>query len=201
MGYSTTTVMKTYIKWLCLAVLAFLLVPIFTGCSKSASVDQPAKENAKLMAENELLRSNNVTLQAQAVKAAATTPTEEPPPKTEIDRAVNRALARRIAWEVTDTNLFTDYKITNHYREEAKGYTYFVYEFTAECDVASDGGSVSVDAYGREHRTYMQPEAARRLLARNPSATDQRVEVKRISLEGSMTFVKKGVKWYIEDRK
>ena len=110
-------------------------------------------------------------------------------------------LARRIAWDVTETNLFTGYKITNHYREEARGYTYFIYEFAAECDVASSGGSVSVDAFGRETHKYMQPESSRRLAARNPSATDQSVETKSISLEGTVTLVKKGIKWYIEDLK
>jgi hypothetical protein len=37
--------------------------------------------------------------------------------------------------------------------------------------------------------------------ALNPTATDKTVEVKRVSLEGSVTLVKKGIKWYIEDRK
>lgn len=142
-----------------------------------------------------------MTLQAQAANSLAPTPPEEPPPKTEMDRAVNLVLANRIAWEIPDMNLFKDYRITNHYKEERNGYTYFIYEFMADCDVAGDGGSVSVDAYGREFRKHMQPEAARRLLARNPSAKDQRVEEKRISLAGSFTFVKQGVKWYIEDRK
>lgn len=193
--------MKKRLLELCrLTVLAVLLVAIFDGCSKSAPVDQTATENAKLRAENELLRSN-VTAQAQAVKSLPTTPTEEPPPKNEIDRAVNRVLAKSISWEITDRNLFTDYRITNHYKEEARGYTYFVYEFTADCDVAADGGSVTVDSYGREHRTYLQPEAARLIVASNPSAKDKRVEEKRISLEGTVTLVKKGIKWYIEDRK
>jgi hypothetical protein len=194
-------VKKTCVKEFCSAMLAFLLIAPFAGCSKSAPIGQRATENAQLSAENELVRSSNTALKAQTVKSAPTTPTEETPPKAEIDRAVNQILAKRIDWEVTSTNLFTDYKITNHYKEEARGYTYFIYEFTADCDVAASGGSVRVDAFGREHHTYLQPEAARQMRALNPTATDKTVEVKRVSLEGSVTLVKKGIKWYIEDRK
>lgn len=191
---------KTCVKELCSAVLAFLLIVPFAGCSKSAPVGQSATKNAELRAENESLRSSNAAINAQ-VKSTPTGSTEETPPKNEIDRAVNQTLAKRIDWEVTSTNLFTDYKITNHYREEARGYTYFIYEFTAACDVAASGGSVKVDAFGRERHMYLQPEAVRQMRALNPSAKEQTVEVKKVSLEGSVTLVKKGIKWYVEDRK
>lgn len=191
----------TYVKEFCSAVLAFLLIAPFAGCSKSAPAGQPATENAELKAQNDSLRSSNATLKAQAVKAAPTDSTEETPPKSEIDRAVNQTLAKRIEWKFTRDNLFTDYKITNHYREEARGYTYFIYEFNAECDVAASGSSVYVDAFGRERHLRLQPEAVRQMRALNPSAKDQTVEVEKVSLEGSVTLVKKGIKWYIEDRK
>ena len=134
--------------------------------------------------------------------AAKSTPSvrtvDETPPKTEIDRAINLVLAKRIDWEVTTKNLFVDYKITNEYQETARGYLFFTYEFTADCEVASDAATISVDGSGREFRKYVQVEAARLLAARNPSAKNQRIETKRVPLSGSVSLVKKGIKWYVE---
>ena len=124
-------------------------------------------------------------------------PADESPPKPEIERAINRILSKRIEWEITNKNLFADYKISNQYAETGRGYTYFIYEFTAECDVAKDKAFYSGN--GRDYWMYQQPDSLRLLLARNPSTKDRSVETQRVTLDGSVTLVKKGVKWYIEE--
>lgn len=149
---------------------------IASGCRKSGT-------------ESENARAKDVA-PPPVTTVAPMRPTDEPPPKAEIDRAVNVMLAKRIDWELTNQNLFAEYKISNQYAETARGYTYFVYEFTAQCDVAADAGN--------SHGTYLQPDSVRLLLARNPSTKDRPVETKRVALEGSVTLVKKGIRWYVE---
>jgi len=130
------------------------------------------------------------TAPVQPQMAVATRSTDERPPKNEIDRAVNLALTKRIDWDLTNKNLFAEYKVTNDYAETERGYTYFIYEFAAECNVV-DGGQSFETRNGREYYKYLQPGAY-------PSANGQPVPEKKVSLNGSVTLVRKGIKWYVE---
>jgi hypothetical protein len=160
------------------AVVLSIMVMLCSGCENST----------EKVANAERVRATESPLQPQlgAVKPSA----NEAPPRGEIDRAVNLALAKRIEWDLTNKNLFAEYKITNHYAEAERGYTYFIYEFTAECNVVDGGQSVEV-RNGREYYMYVQPGAY-------PSPNDKPVSEKKVSLTGSVTLVKKGIKWYVE---
>ncbi len=130
------------------------------------------------------------TAPAPPQMAVATRSADERPPKNEIDRAVNLALAKRIDWNITNKNPFVEYEVTNEYAETERGYTYFIYEFTAQCDVV-DGGQSFETRNGREYYKYLQPGAY-------PSANGQPVPEKKVSLNGSVTLVRKGIRWYME---
>jgi hypothetical protein len=162
-----------------LGVILWVVVILCSGCNDAT--DKTGR--AELVPVTQ-------TAPVQPQMAVATRSADERPPKDEIDRAVNFALAKRIEWNITNKNLFAEYKVTNEYAETERGYTYFIYEFTAQCDVV-DGGQSFETRNGREYYKYLQPGVY-------PSANGQPVPEKKVSLDGSVMLVKKGVRWYVE---
>jgi hypothetical protein len=103
------------------------------------------------------------------------------PPKAEIDKAVDGALAQVIRREDKSQPLFDSYRLTNQYQEK-RGERVFVYDFEADCRVVRWMGGF--DNYGVTH-----PD-------RWGQATDPRFPGEIRAFKGSVTLVKKGEQWY-----
>jgi DNA-directed RNA polymerase subunit RPC12/RpoP len=102
-----------------------------------------------------------------------------PPAKHDIDYGVNWALATdyRIEWQDSRVNIFDVYMLSNQYIETVGSEKHFVYDFIAQCPLL----------------VYRPPDGIGRVeyvRARgNPNS-------RLITLDGSVTLVKKGKEWY-----
>lgn len=102
-----------------------------------------------------------------------------PPAKHDVDYGVNWALANdyRIEWRDSRVNIFDVYILSNQYIETVGSEKHFVYDFLAQCPLL----------------VYRPPDGIGRVeyvAARgNPNS-------RLITLDGSVTLVKKGKEWY-----
>jgi hypothetical protein len=123
-------------------------------------------------------------------------PNSPAPPKSEVDEAVNWSLSvhRVDKYEPNSRkNWFESYTIANTYTETRDGHIEFVYDYKAQVPAAA--GLWEGD--GSKPIAWQTPKG-RYNLARDDTPSG---DIKIITIEGSVTLMKKGEAWYCKDTK